>query len=376
MKIDSYSMQAASNWKFRSEDIEIRTVKQTATLVGAPQPVPAAEGEGLAQPVSLNLSADAKSLLQNIRAAQEKVSSGTPARSRRAAGCADSPTNRAWEIRRNLLEELLRRLTGKKFVFKEISLDPNASKETRPPASGMALDIAAFSAGGRSPRQQIVVTETNFFASHYESESLRYEAKGTVKTADGRTISIDVGLNMSRELFMSVRGSEKTEELRNFVDPLTIDFSGAAASLTQRKFEFDLDADGLLDSISFPGGSGGFLALDKNGDGRIGDGSELFGPQSGSGFDELRAYDLDGNGWIDENDDVFSKLRVFGKDENGGDLLFTLREADVGAIWLGDVSTQYTLGRDGSTDGMMRSTSVFLKESGGVGLISHIDLAV
>jgi hypothetical protein len=49
-----------------------------------------------------------------------------------------------------------------------------------------------------------------------------------------------------------------------------------------------------------------------------------------------------------------------------------LREADVGAIYLGDISTQYALGSAGA----LRSTSVFLKESGGAGLISHIDLAV
>jgi hypothetical protein len=365
MKIDSYSVQAASNWKFYSEDIEIRSVKQTALRVETPPP---------AQTVTIELSADAKSLLQKAQAAQEKVAGDMKARS----GCDDSPENYALEIRRNILEALISRLTGKKFVFKTASLNSEAFREKRSVSAGGQFSAtgAALSTGGQSPQKQLVMTETDFFASHYESESLRYEAKGLVKTSDGRTISVDIGLNMSREAFMSVRGSSATAELRSFTDPLVINFSGTAASLTERKFEFDLDADGRPDSISFAGEGSGFLALDKNGDGRIGDGSELFGPQSGSGFDELRAHDSDGNGWIDENDDVFSKLRVYGKDENGNDLLFTLREADVGAIYLGDVSTQYTLGSYGAADGMLRSTSMFLKESGGAGLISHIDLAV
>jgi hypothetical protein len=43
--------------------------------------------------------------------------------------------------------------------------------------------------------------------------------------------------------------------------------------------------------------------------GRIDSGSELFGPATGSGFGELAALDGDGNGWIDENDDAFARLR-------------------------------------------------------------------
>jgi hypothetical protein len=368
MKIDSYSIQSASSWRFRSEDIEIRSVKQTTLRIESPPP---------AQTVSLELSEDAKGLLQRLRAAQVSANESDRARSGSVSCRAASSENHALEIRRNVLEALLYRLTGKKFTFKAIALDSGAARGLR--SAGDAASggrIAPVSENGGAPQKQLLLTEASFFSSHYESESLRYETKGLVKTADGRAISIDVGLNMSRELYTSVRASFAGAELRNFTDPLVINFSGTAPSLTERKFEFDLDADGRLDSISFADAGSGFLALDKNGDGRINDGSELFGPQSGSGFGELRAYDADGNGWIDENDDVFSRLCVFGKDAAGADILFTLKEADVGAIYLGDVSTQYTLDGGNGADGMLRATSVFLKESGGAGLISHIDLAV
>ena len=39
----------------------------------------------------------------------------------------------------------------------------------------------------------------------------------------------------------------------------------------------------------------GYLALDKNGDGTINDGSELFGTRNGDGFADLAQYDEDGN---------------------------------------------------------------------------------
>ena len=119
-------------------------------------------------------------------------------------------------------------------------------------------------------------------------------------------------------------------------------------------------------------------SADKNNDGKINDGSELFGTKSGDGFRDLRKYDSDGNGWIDENDDVFNKLKVWCKGEHGEDILMDLKEADVGAIFLGSQKTDFTLmGADGSTNGVIRSTGVFLRESTGLaGTVQHVDLAL
>ncbi|MBQ8665647.1 MAG: hypothetical protein IJ526_02140, partial [Lachnospiraceae bacterium] len=149
------------------------------------------------------------------------------------------------------------------------------------------------------------------------------------------------------------------------------------ADVRDQTFRFDLDADGKEDEISMLGKGSGFLALDKDGNGKIDDGSELFGTKSGDGFGELREYDSDGNGWIDENDEIFSKLKVWCKDENGNDVLMDLKEADIGAIYLGEQQTEFTLGgTDGYRDGVIRSTGVFLRESGGAGTIQHVDLSM
>ena len=37
---------------------------------------------------------------------------------------------------------------------------------------------------------------------------------------------------------------------------------------------------------------------------------KLFGTSSGDGFKDLAEYDEDGNGWIDENDSIFNRLKV------------------------------------------------------------------
>ena len=122
----------------------------------------------------------------------------------------------------------------------------------------------------------------------------------------------------------------------------------------------------------------GFLALDKNGDGKINDGSELFGTRSGNGFADLAVYDEDGNGWIDENDEIFDKLRVWSKDKDGKDVLKTLKEADVGAIYLGSTNSQFSLTdkKDNEVLGAVRSTGIYLKESTGMaGTVQQVDLA-
>ncbi len=55
-----------------------------------------------------------------------------------------------------------------------------------------------------------------------------------------------------------------------------------------------------------------------------------------------------------------------------------LKSADVGALYLGNASTEFSLNEmeTNKTNGVIRSTGVYLKESGGVGTMQHVDLAV
>ena len=63
-----------------------------------------------------------------------------------------------------------------------------------------------------------------------------------------------------------------------------------------------------MDEINKLAAGQGFLALDKNEDGEINDGGELFGTRSGDGFGELAVFDEDCNGWIDEKKIVLENL--------------------------------------------------------------------
>ncbi|MCR4807358.1 MAG: hypothetical protein K5857_06750 [Lachnospiraceae bacterium] len=218
---------------------------------------------------------------------------------------------------------------------------------------------------------------TGYEAHYYaESEELSYSTAGKVVTADGREIDFDLSFQMSRS-FEQFYEKEHTFNIASLCDPLVINLDTDIASVSDQKFLFDLDSDGVKDSISMPGRGSGFLALDKNGDGTVNDGSELFGPSSGDGFKDLAAYDSDGNGWIDEADEVWDKLVIYSMNEDGTSSVYGLSEKGVGAIFLGNVSTDYVFrnSQDNSLNAMVRKTGIFLYENGNAGTVQHLDIA-
>ena len=124
---------------------------------------------------------------------------------------------------------------------------------------------------------------SGFFAGivekHVEKEKTDYTASGKVQTEDGREIRVDVDVSMTRkkerDTFIAM-----SSPLDNLFDPLIINTTAETLGLSDKKFKFDLDADGKQDEISMTKAGSGFLALDKNGDGKVNDGTELFGVKS------------------------------------------------------------------------------------------------
>ncbi|APM38507.1 hypothetical protein [Clostridium kluyveri] len=215
----------------------------------------------------------------------------------------------------------------------------------------------------------------NLNESYLEKEKTSFKSSGLIHTADGKEINFDIELNMSRSFYtetnLSLQAGDKP------IDPLVINFDGKAAELNSTKFSFDLDSDGKEDQISSLKNGSGFLSLDLNGDGVINDGRELFGPNSGNGFEDLAKYDSDHNNWIDENDDIFNKLRIWTKDEEGNDKLFALGEKGIGAIYLGNIGTEFSM-KDTENKSLaeVRNSGIFVGENGTVGTVQQIDFIV
>jgi hypothetical protein len=245
-----------------------------------------------------------------------------------------------------LLQVLVEALTGRRMDAPELETEAPA-----PPAAPPQIEL-------------------RYERVRYEAERVDFRAHGVIRTADGRELALDLQVGMQREHYERVAVSTGKPKA---TDPLVLNFQAATTALGGRRVTFDLDLDGRADQLALPAAGSAFLALDRNRNGRIDDGSELFGPATGDGFSELAALDSDGDGWIDEDDAAFRELRVW----NGGSELQTLAAAGVGAISVRAVATPFTLGRsDATAEGYVRSTGLWLGEDGSAHTVQHVDLVV
>lgn len=102
------------------------------------------------------------------------------------------------------------------------------------------------------------------------------------------------------------------------VDPLVLDLNRDGKIELQNATFFDLNANGFHEYTSWISETDAFLVLDKNGNGVIDNGKELFGDAMElpngyvalTGFDALKAYDSNGDGKIDANDEIYASLKV------------------------------------------------------------------
>ncbi len=208
-----------------------------------------------------------------------------------------------------------------------------------------------------------------------DNQVLNFSAVGSVLVDDGRQINFDLN-QLYEQSVTSLSADSHTFTPSPWIDPLILDLDGSGIEFTDDFFDFDLDADGELEQFACFEGGCGFLAYDSNQDGSINDGGELFGAISGNGFADIAQYDMDGNYWIDENDDIYSDLSIWSYDEAGNDILQSLQEADVGAIYLANVDSSFSIASDdGEIQGRINGSGVYLTEGGDVKSIHQMDLA-
>ena len=290
------------------------------------------------------------------------------------------------------IESLMERMTGKPYTLKVMGYTPETEgnqPQSQPAETLSSNQIGSANASAEFSRNlsaqlnqasgrlsaPITGERTIESQTYREQEVLNFNAQGSVTTADGKTLRFNLNANMAR----SFESSVYHEQSKGLVltDPLVVNFGGAPAELTLDKVAFDLDSDGQQEQISFLESGSGFLALDKNQDGQINNGQELFGTQSGNGFKDLAEYDSDQNSWIDENDAIFSQLQVWHKDSNGLEHLTGLLELNIGAIYLPNEETQFSI-KDSQNNllGQVVKSGLFIGEDQKVGSVQQIDLVI
>ncbi|OPH35828.1 helix-turn-helix domain-containing protein, partial [Moraxella equi] len=133
-----------------------------------------------------------------------------------------------------------------------------------------------------------------------------------------------------------------------FYDPIVLDLDGdgieTIAHDKLKKAVFDHDGDGIAHATGWVKKDDGILVLDRNGDGVINDGREVFGDSmilstgetAKHGYEALADLDSDGNGKINADDTKFDELRVWRDLDSDGvsDVgeLFGLHELGISAL--------------------------------------------
>ncbi|HAF1417180.1 TPA: calcium-binding protein [Salmonella enterica] len=108
-------------------------------------------------------------------------------------------------------------------------------------------------------------------------------------------------------------------------DPIAIDLNGDGVKTISKSAGLVFDHDGNLfaENTGWVSPEDGLLVLDKNRDGKISSGNELFGnntllnngEKARNGYEALREYDENHDGVINKNDSIWSQLKVW-QDKN------------------------------------------------------------
>lgn len=142
---------------------------------------------------------------------------------------------------------------------------------------------------------------------------------------------------------------------------------------------FDMDANGSRDNVGWTNGDDGFLVIDRNGNDRIDDASEMaFLNADGDlqfGRAGLLALDSNGDGVVSADDDLFGELRIWvDRDEDGitdeGEMRL-LSEHGIESISLGFAAVEESkkVGRN-----LTLSSTVFTRTDGTTGTAGDIAL--
>ena len=165
-------------------------------------------------------------------------------------------------------------------------------------------------------------------------------------------------------------------------DPLTLDLDGDGLETvgTEAGILFDHTGGGVRTGTGWVLPDDGFLALDRNGNGVIDSGRELFGDSTvksdgglaADGFDALRDLDSNADGKIDAGDTQFYDLRVWrdlnqdGVSQSGE--LFTLSQLNIASINVANTEHSQILGNGNQ----IADLGSYVKTDGSVAMLGEV----
>jgi hypothetical protein len=344
------------------------------TSAGAARTLPSAGGAGQSAAAAVaQLSAEALAAARDASRLAIRISVAPSSGS--SAGLPDTNDPAITDPNLLALIMLIEKITGHKVHLidpRTIRTDADAAAAQ---AGRQAAAVVAAASGSQVAPQQPVGwgVEVKAEQVHHESETTDFAASGQIVTAAGRTIAFDYRVEMHRDQTQTATIDIQAGDAIKKVDPIALNLNGGPVELSSDRSGFDIDSDGRAEQVALTAAGSYFLALDRNGNGQIDGGSELFGPSTGDGFRELKALDADHNGWIDAADAAYARLQLW-SGASGGPT--SLAAAGVGALFVGaSASTQFDIRNSADeTLGQVVSSSVYLGENGQPGVLQQVDL--
>jgi Ca2+-binding RTX toxin-like protein len=185
------------------------------------------------------------------------------------------------------------------------------------------------------------------------------------------------GLNATTQFTVTINGN-------HHIQPVVLDLDGNGVdlvSLVQSSVRFDMDGDRVKDRTGWAGPGDGLLVLDLNQNGIIDTLSEfsfaLHLSEATSDLEGLRAYDSNGNDFLDQRDAEFARFQVW-RDSNQDGLsqaqeLKSLSDWSISAIDLRRVETGEPV--EGATDNILFAASKFYRSNGSSGNVGDVFFA-
>lgn len=210
-------------------------------------------------------------------------------------------------------------------------------------------------------------TERTIMEFNYRYQAVEASFAGAVQLEDGSSQSFAFSFSL-QESYASF--SIRQEAVLK--DPLIISTTGQSFQWTGASQAFDFFSDGRSADLPTLASGQYYLSYDRNQDGRITQGKELFGPSTGQGFAELAALDEDKDGFVDSSDSAWQQLSLW----RPGETPSSLTEAGIGALSAQSVATSFGLYDGDALLARIARSGIFLSEQGEVGLLQQVDLNI
>ena len=155
-----------------------------------------------------------------------------------------------------------------------------------------------------------------------KEEDRKFEVSGIVMQTSE---NLNVQAVVSGQGLIKDDDKDPNDDKPETYDPLAIDLNndGIKGTNLDYKINFDLDNNGFKEATSWISENDALIAIDRNNNGIIDNGSELFGnktksntariytnPNSKNGFEALSEFDSNNDGIIDINDEKFANLNL------------------------------------------------------------------